>query len=273
MWGAILQDARRASPDAICDPSGRFSLPVRASPTTSQAIRAPVPVRSLVTLPSCPDGQCCEKLSISQPLSPHPQSAFSINLLSTWIPLTDVTQSAPELRIWKLTLAYDGTDFHGWQVQPGEPTIQGELQSAIARVTGESPLPQGSGRTDAGVHALAQVASFSCLRPFLPRTSTVRSTARCLPSIRVLSAALAPDDFHARHSAIAKTYEYRIFRGEVCPPFLVRYVYPAPGPWTSPPSKDQRISFLANTISSASPLPIPTSPHVLLPLPMNCSEK
>ena len=96
--------------------------------------------------------------------------------------MTDVTQSAPELRIWKLTLAYDGTDFHGWQVQPGETTVQGELQSAIARVTGESPLPQGSGRTDAGVHALAQVASFSLSAP-IPAENLQRALNRTLPAV------------------------------------------------------------------------------------------
>jgi tRNA pseudouridine38-40 synthase len=66
-------------------------------------------------------------------------------------------QPAPALQNWKLTLAYDGTEFRGWQVQPDERTVQGELQAALGRITGESPLPQGSGRTDAGVHALAQV--------------------------------------------------------------------------------------------------------------------
>ena len=74
--------------------------------------------------------------------------------------MSDLEESAPKLQTWKVTLAYDGTDFSGWQVQPGEVTIQGELQAALGRITGEAPLPQGSGRTDAGVHALGQVASF-----------------------------------------------------------------------------------------------------------------
>lgn len=126
---------------------------------------------------------------------------------------------------WKLTLAYDGTDFHGWQVQPGHATIQGELAGAIERVTGESVLPHGSGRTDAGVHAHAQVASFELDSP-IPPANLHRALNRTLPSpIRVLNAEHASPDFHARHSVRAKTYEYRIFRGEVCPPWLARYVY------------------------------------------------
>jgi tRNA pseudouridine38-40 synthase len=142
----------------------------------------------------------------------------------------------PARRNWKLTLAYDGTDYHGWQIQPGQPTIQGELQAALGRVTGESPLPQGSGRTDAGVHALGQVASFA-LDAAIPATSLRRALNRTLPAaIRVLEAEAAPEGFHARHSAIAKTYEYRVFPekgggGEtLCPPFLVRYVYAYPWP-------------------------------------------
>ncbi len=122
-------------------------------------------------------------------------------------------------------MAYDGADFRGWQIQPGEPTIQGELQSALGRITGETPLPQGAGRTDAGVHALAQVASFF-LRAPIPPANLQRALNRTLPpSIRILEAAIAPATFHARHSAVAKTYEYRIFRGALCPPFLARYVY------------------------------------------------
>lgn len=126
---------------------------------------------------------------------------------------------------WKVTLAYDGSDYHGWQVQPCQTTIQGQLAAAIERVTGERVLPQGSGRTDAGVHALAQVASFSLAAP-IPAANLQRALNRTLPSsIRVLSAETVSQGFHARHSATGKTYEYRIYRGELCPPFLARYVY------------------------------------------------
>ncbi len=138
--------------------------------------------------------------------------------------MADLDQSAPEPQTWKLTLAYDGTDFSGWQVQPGEVTIQGELQAALKKITGESPLPQGSGRTDAGVHALAQVASFALKAP-IPAGNLRRALNRILPlSIRVLEARMVQSTFHARHSAVAKTYEYRVFRGAICPPFLARYV-------------------------------------------------
>jgi tRNA pseudouridine38-40 synthase len=126
---------------------------------------------------------------------------------------------------WKLTLAYDGTDFHGWQVQPGHETIQGQLADAIERVTGERVLPQGSGRTDAGVHALAQVASCMLTAP-IPPANLHRALNRTLPAaIRILSAEHAAPEFHARHSVTGKTYEYRIYRGEICQPWLARYVY------------------------------------------------
>jgi tRNA pseudouridine38-40 synthase len=138
---------------------------------------------------------------------------------------------------WKLTLSYDGTGFSGWQVQPGQPTVQGELQAALGRVTGESPLPQGSGRTDAGVHALGQVASF-VLQAAIPAENLCRALNRALPAaVRILEAKTVPATFHARHSTAAKTYEYRVFlekptRGDRstpshvwCPPFLARYVY------------------------------------------------
>jgi tRNA pseudouridine38-40 synthase len=144
--------------------------------------------------------------------------------------VTDLAQAAPQLQTWKLTLAYDGADFSGWQIQPGVPTIQGELQAALRRVTGESPLPQGSGRTDAGVHALGQVASFD-LEANIPAENLLRALNRTLPpAIRILEARPARPPFHARHSAIAKTYEYRVFREAICPPFLFRYVHACPWP-------------------------------------------
>jgi tRNA pseudouridine38-40 synthase len=130
----------------------------------------------------------------------------------------------------RLTLAYDGTDFSGWQVQPDAATIQGTLASAIGRLTGENVLPQGSGRTDAGVHALAQEASFSTASQ-IPTGNFLRALNDLLPAaIRVLDVSEVPTEFHARHSAQAKTYRYRIFRGPVCPPFLARYVWHFPYP-------------------------------------------
>jgi len=134
------------------------------------------------------------------------------------------------LRSLKLVLAYDGTDFSGWQVQPGLPTIQGTLASAIGRLTGENVLPQGSGRTDAGVHALAQVATFATTSP-IPVENWEKALNGTLPAaIRVLSVEETPPDFHARKSAKAKTYEYRMFRGPICPPFDARYVWHYPYP-------------------------------------------
>ena len=144
--------------------------------------------------------------------------------------MTQLAQPEPDSQNWKLILAYDGTDYSGWQVQPGEPTVQGELQSALGRITGESPLPQGSGRTDAGVHALGQVASFA-LQAMIPPENLHRALNRTLPpAIRVLDASKVPDSFHARHSAKAKTYEYRVFLGMICPPFLARYALGCPWP-------------------------------------------
>ena len=134
------------------------------------------------------------------------------------------------MRNLKLTLAYDGSEFCGWQVQPEAASIQGALASAIGRITGEKVLPQGSGRTDAGVHALAQVASF-CTESPIPAENLLKALNDILPSsIRVLEATEAPPEFHARKSARAKTYRYRIYRGAICPPFLARYVWHYPFP-------------------------------------------
>jgi tRNA pseudouridine38-40 synthase len=133
-------------------------------------------------------------------------------------------------RTLKITLAYDGSEFHGWQIQPGLPTVQGTLAECIKRLTGEEVLPQGSGRTDAGVHALGQVAAVH-LESSIPETNLVVALNDVLPrSIRVNSVQAVYKNFHARHSASAKTYRYRIYRDAICPPFLARYVYHDPYP-------------------------------------------
>ena len=134
------------------------------------------------------------------------------------------------MRNLKLVLAYDGTEFSGWQIQPAAATIQGTLASAIGRVTGENVLPQGSGRTDAGVHALGQVATFTTESP-IPSDNLVTALNDVLPAaIRVLEAVEAAPEFHARKSALAKTYRYRMYRAGICPPSLARYVWHYPYP-------------------------------------------
>jgi len=134
------------------------------------------------------------------------------------------------MRNLKLVLAYDGSEFSGWQVQPDAATVQGTLASAIGRLTGEKVLPQGSGRTDAGVHALAQVASFTTESPIPPENLTKALNDILPPSIRVLEVAEAPSEFHARKSARSKTYLYRMLRSPICPPFLAPYVWHYPYP-------------------------------------------
>ena len=134
------------------------------------------------------------------------------------------------MRNLKLIVSYDGFEFAGWQVQPGRATVQGTLASAIGRLSGENVLPQGSGRTDAGVHALAQVATFLTASS-IPVENWVVALNDILPaSIRVLEVSEVAADFHARKSARAKTYRYRMHRGAVCPPFLARYVWHYPYP-------------------------------------------
>jgi len=134
------------------------------------------------------------------------------------------------VRNLRLILSYDGAEFAGWQVQPGRTTVQGALASAIGRLSGENVLPQGSGRTDAGVHALAQVASFATASA-IPTENWLRALNDILPaSIRVLDVSEVAPEFHARKSARAKTYRYRIHRTAICPPFLARYVWHYPYP-------------------------------------------
>jgi tRNA pseudouridine38-40 synthase len=134
------------------------------------------------------------------------------------------------MRNLKVILSYDGAEFSGWQVQSDAVTVQGTLASAIGRITGEKVLPQGSGRTDAGVHALAQVMTF-VTESSVPEGNFLKAMNDILPAtVRVLEVTEAPPEFHARHSARAKTYRYRIYREAICPPFLARYVWHYPYP-------------------------------------------
>ena len=134
------------------------------------------------------------------------------------------------MRRIRISVSYDGTDYHGWQVQPGLPTIQGTLEQVISEIEGRPVHVAGSGRTDAGVHALGQVAAFSIANP-IPADNLRRAMNRLLPrEIRVMSVEDAALDFHPRFQAKRKTYEYRIFRGEICSPFERRYVCHHPYP-------------------------------------------
>ncbi|MDE3195431.1 MAG: tRNA pseudouridine(38-40) synthase TruA [Acidobacteriota bacterium] len=130
----------------------------------------------------------------------------------------------------RIAVAYDGTEFHGWQVQPSLPTIQGTLEAIVGGIEGKPVHVEGSGRTDAGVHAMAQIAAFHLDNP-IPADNLRRAVNRLLPpAIRVLEAAEVAAAFHPRFDAAAKTYRYTIFRGEICPPFQWRYVYHHPYP-------------------------------------------
>ena len=131
---------------------------------------------------------------------------------------------------FKITLAYDGSEFVGWQRQATGVSIQGLIEKALADLDGAPVAVAGAGRTDAGVHALGQVASFSLVRA-IDGKSVVRAVNATLPSsIRVLAADIVPSTFHARFAARSKTYRYRMFTGEVLDPFERAYVWHVPAP-------------------------------------------
>ena len=134
------------------------------------------------------------------------------------------------MRNIKITLAYDGSEFHGWQIQPGMPTIQGALMDAAHKITDEKIVIHGASRTDAGVHALAQVASFKTNSSLSAREFQRALNALIPQTVRIVHAEEVGQDFHARWNALGKTYRYRIFRGRVVPPFEWKYVlhYPYP---------------------------------------------
>ena len=134
------------------------------------------------------------------------------------------------MRYFKLIIAYDGTDFHGWQMQSNKPTIQGEIVNVLRRITQESVQLHGAGRTDAGVHALGQIGSFRTQSTLSAGEFQRALNALLPPTIRIVAAEEVGPDFNARWSARGKIYRYRLYRGKVVPPMLWRYVlhYPFP---------------------------------------------
>jgi tRNA pseudouridine38-40 synthase len=129
------------------------------------------------------------------------------------------------MRNLKLTLAYDGAEFHGWQVQPDLRTVQGDLQQALQKLFNHDVNLTGSGRTDAGVHAHGQVANVETIRN-MDTDAVLKGTNALLPAaIRILSVEEVSLEFHSRRSARSKTYEYHIWRNAIVSPFQSRYVY------------------------------------------------
>ena len=132
-------------------------------------------------------------------------------------------RSTTELMNYKLLIQYDGTDFHGWQVQENDRTIQGELERVIGKLNNAPVKVAGSGRTDAGVHAEGQVANVKLTRPFTPERLRLAINGNLWRDIRIMSVEKVDDDFHARFSAKQKTYLYRIVNAPVMTPFWRRY--------------------------------------------------
>jgi tRNA pseudouridine38-40 synthase len=134
------------------------------------------------------------------------------------------------MRNIKLTLCYDGTEFHGWQSQPGVRTVQQVLEDALEQLTGVRPNTTASGRTDAGVHALGQVVHFLTASRHAPGTF-VRALNALMPrDVRVREAREMPQAFHATLDARSKRYRYVIDNGRVASPFQLRYSWHVPAP-------------------------------------------
>lgn len=126
---------------------------------------------------------------------------------------------------YRLLLQYDGTNFHGWQIQGDLRTVQGELTRVLSLLDDREITVHGSGRTDAGVHAEGQVANVQLQREITPRKLRNAINGNLSRDLRVFFADLAADDFHARYSARSKTYVYRLAHGPVMSPFWARYVH------------------------------------------------
>ena len=129
------------------------------------------------------------------------------------------------MRTFKITLAYDGTGLVGWQRQVSGTSVQGLLEAALQHLDQREVIVTGAGRTDAGVHALGQVASFSLERSINCDGLLRAVNAHLPPAVRVLAAEIATDTFHARFDARRKTYRYRIWNAEVISPFQRHYAW------------------------------------------------
>jgi tRNA pseudouridine38-40 synthase len=148
------------------------------------------------------------------------------------------------MRYFKLTIAYDGTDFHGWQIQTNKPTVQGEIVSVLRRITQENIQLHAAGRTDAGVHALGQVGSFRTQSALSAGEFQRALNALLPPTIRIAAAEEVGPDFNARWSARSKIYRYRLYRGKVVPPMLWRYVLHYPFPLYEDAMRDAAARFV-----------------------------
>ena len=126
---------------------------------------------------------------------------------------------------YRLLLQYDGTDFHGWQIQDELRTVQGELSRVLSLLDDQVVIVHGSGRTDAGVHAEGQVANVHLHREMSPQKLRNAINGNLAPDVRVLLVTFAPEDFHARYSAVSKTYDYRLVHGVVMSPFWTRFAH------------------------------------------------
>jgi tRNA pseudouridine38-40 synthase len=126
---------------------------------------------------------------------------------------------------FKITLQYDGTDFHGWQMQGELRTVQGELTSALSQIDSRPVIVHGSGRTDAGVHAEGQVASVSLHKQITSEKLRAAINGNVGRDVRAAEVEMANEEFHARYSALGKTYRYRVVNGPVISPFWVRYAH------------------------------------------------
>jgi tRNA pseudouridine38-40 synthase len=143
-------------------------------------------------------------------------------------------EGSPDMRNIRLILAYEGTHFSGWQYQPNDRTVQGTLEESLSVITARPTRVTGSGRTDAGVHALGQAVNFrteSCIEC----RALAKGLNSLLPAdVRVLDADEVADSFDARRSAILRVYRYLIYTGPVVSPFLCRYAWHVPGSLDAP---------------------------------------